>query len=219
MKKLGVDKDVTKLVILHYLKSFEPTVNIKYYASVMNLPNVTTWVSDRITNYKYNKAFIRAIKKGNINKAKWIYGNCAFEPHDDLPVLIASGYGHLNILKWLVSSGIRIRLWDDAILMVATRAGHLPVVEWIFDQNITIFNKYYNSALEAARYGHLHIIEYINEFHRIDDLILNEAIKAGHLPILEWALANSYIGNLENAYDTAVRFGRDNITKLIKNYL
>ena len=107
-------------------------------------------------------SIIGAAKKGNLNRLKKILrDNPNANPgcHDNNPLLIASIFGHIEVVRYLVS-----------LPGVDHRAG------------------YYNAFRSAAKYGKLEVVRFLSTLGGIDARIISHAVSAAccHFNVVEF---------------------------------
>jgi len=81
------------------------------------------------------------------------------------PIQIASEYGHLNIIKYLIDNGIKLietTMYPDPPIHMASKNGHLKIVEFLISKryDINIQSREGHTALHfASENGHLEIVK------------------------------------------------------------
>jgi ankyrin repeat protein len=126
-------------------------------------------------NKNYNEALVQSGKIGDIDLVKYFLkkGADLEYSHSGTVLGYAAYYGHLVIIKYLVSLGANIRADNDyakprgarSLVRYAARNGHLETVKYLIEDqkvNITTEKKYYIFKL-AAQNGHLNVIKYFTE--------------------------------------------------------
>ena len=70
--------------------------------------------------------FVHAVRGDHLEVSKWVWNNGC---HADWPtaILVASGNGHLEMLKWLIGKRWS---WSNWHLPEAAEKGHLHIMEW-----------------------------------------------------------------------------------------
>ena len=122
----------------------------------------------------------------------------------NLALELASKYGKLELVKYLVEHGADIKIHYSESLIQASKNGHLPVVEYLVKHgaNITAHD---NIALQlASARGHLPVVEYLVR-HGGDVTANNyEPLKAAyrnkHFPVINYLIQNSEVANEALAY-------------------
>jgi len=93
------------------------------------------------------------------------------------PLLIASSFGQLDIIKWLFNKGICDDITEPSELSInheyydhnltplicATKYGHTLVVEWLFKKSLLIYLKTDGLLHLACQYGHLKTVIWLIE--------------------------------------------------------
>jgi hypothetical protein len=101
--------------------------------------------------------------------------------------------GHINILNWLVDSGISCT--ENILLLNAAEHGHLHVIKWLMKKrkealrakkNINVRNSYFVFH-HAAMSGNIIVIEWLDK-QKCDwnTKSIIYAVLHGHLHILQW---------------------------------
>ena len=97
-----------------------------------------------------------AIESGNLEKVKYM-ANIQSEEHN-LAVICASGNGHLEMVKYLVSLGADIGSDDNQSVKCASRNGHLEIVKYLVSLGADIRSENDISVRWASENGHRLII-------------------------------------------------------------
>jgi hypothetical protein len=100
--------------------------------------------------------------------------------------------GHLEVLQWLCTES-QCRLWSSAG-EIAARVGHVHVLQWLAEHTGKSDS---HLLVMAARGGQLHVLKWLAQRPQAD---LNpgfrawdEAIRHGHLHVLQWAFTGRWI--------------------------
>ncbi|WP_151735278.1 ankyrin repeat domain-containing protein ['Paenibacillus yunnanensis' Narsing Rao et al. 2020] len=163
-------------------------------------------------NVNLIKEIRSAIKRGDLNETKRLIG-------DDREVLntmtafgswlhVAATKGQLEIVKFLIETGIEIEAKDDTFdasaLYTAAGEGHLEIVEYLINQGakIDVSLAQRNPLFSAIYGGHIDTVKYLVE----------EGID----------ISIKYTGeNIKNmdAYEYARQFGQTEIAEYLKRQL
>ncbi len=102
----------------------------------------------------------------------------------------ASEYGHLKVVKYLVSQGADVTVVDDYAVRMASENGHLKVVKYLISQgaDLTVNDIY---AVRWASYnGHLKVVKYLvsqgADVTVVDDYAVRMASENGHLKVVKY---------------------------------
>jgi len=101
---------------------------------------------------------------------------------------VASKYGHLNILKWLVQRKIRL---PPSILREAVKNGYFDILDWLFGYRIFPGER---EANLAAANGRTEVLDWMIQRGFVFPIYagLIEAVRNGHVNMLDWAKINGY---------------------------
>ncbi len=90
---------------------------------------------------------------------KWLHANSFTSRRilDDIIPSCASVYGHVDILRWLLSIGVK---WDENWLVIATMGGHLDVCMWAHEQGYAWTSE---ACKAAAHYRHTDILRWARD--------------------------------------------------------
>lgn len=132
-----------------------------------------------------------------------------------VPYADISHFGHLEVVKYLISKGADIHAKVDnkinslhegeATLMLAASSGQLEIVKYLIAQGANVNNqsKYYATALKsAAGTGQLEVVKYlISKGANISIGILVFAVESGNVELVKYFIAqgvdvNAYIDSL-----------------------
>ena len=105
----------------------------------------------------------------------------------------ASRRGELSLVKYAVSKGANIHVFDEEALRLAAQFGHLNVVKYIIQQGANIHERDDYALIMASHNGYLEIVKYLIEngadIHALDDKALKCAKRYGHEEVVEYLLA------------------------------
>ena len=93
--------------------------------------------------------------------------NLGCKDNGDTPLLVAAKYGHVNIMKWLLTQGASVTERENngyTVLLCAAHNGHLKVVQWLVGQGVSITEKAdggFSALLCAASGGHLDVVQWL----------------------------------------------------------
>ena len=128
------------------------------------------------------------------------------------PLLWATRYGHLNIVKYLHEQGMYIMHNCNMPIILASTYGHLDVVKYLNEHGDGDHTAYGCRAIKrAAKNGHLEIVKclvdgWITEDNLVDVLIA--ACKRGHLEIVKYMIDLDAITECNKcAFDAAIVVG------------
>ena len=76
-------------------------------------------------------------------------------------VRLAVEFGHVAVVKYLVSQGANIRILNDYPLKVAAYNGHLEVVKYLVSLGADIHTSDNFAVKMAARNGHSNVVDYL----------------------------------------------------------
>jgi hypothetical protein len=81
--------------------------------------------------------------------------------YNEYPLIYASEYGNLEVVKYLVSLGVDIHANNDAALRYASGNGHLEVVKFLVSQGADIHAENEWALRHASYYGYLEIVKFL----------------------------------------------------------
>jgi ankyrin repeat protein len=99
------------------------------------------------------------------------------------PLILAAGFGHLDIVKCLLQYGINIDIYSYYTpISIACGNGHLEVVKYLHENNANIHINNDQVILFAAVGGHFEIVKYLHQnganiFRAIDNDSVNESFR------------------------------------------
>ena len=101
----------------------------------------------------------------------------------------ASLRGQLEVVKYLVSKGADIHVFDEISLRWASEEGHLETVKYLIENGADIHALNDFSLMSAVRNGHLHVVKYLIEHGKIHEKIdtaIQNAIRNERHDIVEY---------------------------------
>ncbi|VDI47137.1 Hypothetical predicted protein, partial [Mytilus galloprovincialis] len=154
---------------------------------------------------KLNQKLCWAAEEGSLDKVKECVAlNADLEYKIDgwVPLMYAAGYGHLDVLKYLLLEGSDIEVRDRkgvTPLLCATREGFLTVIQHLVtagsDLHVRDFARSMTPLMYAAEWGHLKVLEYliskqcdINARDQEGRTALHWAAKNGNVEINKWLI-------------------------------
>jgi len=126
---------------------------------------------------------------------------------------IAVKYGHLHVLKWARAKGYEC---DDAVFHIAVEWGHVDVLQWLVaNEGPWVYRS--DACYLAASNGHVRILAWTRSIGwRWSKWALGGAMRAGHLPILQWVVASDLEWDSEGVCMNAVRGSHLRILQWLK---
>ena len=70
-------------------------------------------------------------------------------------------YGHLEIIKYLMSIGASLQSDKDYALIIASEKGYFEIVEYLVSIGANVRSKNDRALIMASHYGHLKIVKYL----------------------------------------------------------
>ncbi len=125
----------------------------------------------------------------------------------DKTLLIASYYGKLDVVKYLVSIGANIHKNgnDNSALYNATRNGHLEMIQYLVSMGADIHSDNDYTLRCAATKGFLNVVQYLvsigANIHAYDDYALRYAAGNGHLEVVKYLVSVGADMNCWSRYD------------------
>ena len=105
----------------------------------------------------------------------------------------AAAFGHLEIVKILVSRGANVRAHNDYIVRWAAENGQLDVVKYLVSQGADIKTDNNNAIRWAARGGYVELVKYLvsqgADIHSNDDCSIRWASIFGHLEVVKYLVS------------------------------
>lgn len=104
----------------------------------------------------------------------------------------ASEFGHIDIVKYLISEKANVHVRNDSPLQIAAEKGHIDIVKYLIKSNAKI-NANNNVALRsAARHGHIDIVEYLVKkganIHANNNESLVNAASGGFIEVVRYLI-------------------------------
>ncbi len=103
---------------------------------------------------------------------------------------IASKYGQLNVVKYIIGVGVDVHVDDDEPLIVASKNGYLDIVKYLISKRADIHAQNEESLRGASKKGYLDIVKYLVEngadVHARNDDALRLATRYGHLEVIKY---------------------------------
>lgn len=181
------------------------------------------------------KMYRRAAAAGQLDVIKWLHSHeyneisdrvaCSAAKHGHQHVLewlakfgVISAYvfdqaakgGHFELIKWLRKQGYR---WGDSATGSAAGYGDLDILKWMRDNGCPVASLAYK---HAASNGKLEILKWL--YSEGNDVFVNiydlsrEAIRGGHIHVLEWLVDIKY-PLASSGYRVAASKGRIDVFK------
>jgi ankyrin repeat protein len=72
-----------------------------------------------------------------------------------------SRYGHLQVVKYLVSQGANVHAYANYAVRLASENGHLKVVKYLVSQETDIQANNNQAVRWASEYGHLEVVKFL----------------------------------------------------------
>ncbi len=133
----------------------------------------------------------------------------------------ASYYGHLNVVKYLISAGANIHGNSDAALIVASEYGQTEVVKYLISAGADIHAVSDFALRLASINGHTEVVKYLisagANIHAHSDEALISASENGHLDIVKYLISAG--ANIHADNDYALRSANANGHIEIVKYL
>lgn len=157
-----------------------------------------------------------ACKKGCLEFVKIAFLNQRFLPYKD-GITLASKYGHLNIVEFLVSKKIKAK--PDAI-KEAAQYGHLNVVEYL-TKKFKFPQKAFQEALEkAAGKGYLPIVKYLLDKRVVKhtQTAFDKAAGWGHTEVIRYFLNSKCSYSTNRAIQLAKKWNHTEVIQLLEEH-
>ena len=111
---------------------------------------------------KVNKLVIQASERGSIEEIKYLVSKGKdIHLYDDEALRLAATNGHLDVVKYLISLGANIHSKDDEALRQAALHGYLDVVKYLISLGANIHARDDEAFIQAASNGHLDVVKYL----------------------------------------------------------
>lgn len=103
-----------------------------------------------------------ASEYGNLGVVKHLVNRGADVHYDaDAPLLIATQRGHLDIIKYLVSKGADIHAQDDLVLLWPSTNGRLDILKYFIEQGVDVDARFGLALSTAATKGYFNMVKYL----------------------------------------------------------
>ena len=130
-------------------------------------------------------------------------------------------YGHLEIVKYLVSQGADIHAWNNWALRGSASNGKLKVVKYLASQGANIHVNDDQVLQYSANNGHLEIVKYLvsqgASIHINNDQALRWGAYNGHLKVVKYLVSQG--ADIHAKDDQALRWSAKNGHLEIVQYL
>jgi hypothetical protein len=212
-------KDVIEILKIN--KNTECIINNACYTGNLN---ILEWLKRE--NYEFNydeNAMNNACKNGHIHVLKWFLKNgyklkCYSDSEDDA-TKNAILNNQLDVLKWL--NKYDYLRFGMSMINYICRGGNVEILEWFIESekiNKLDFN-IPEMISETCSSGKTEILEWIEKRYdfNYDNKAINNALKGGHINILEWFKNKNYelkYGKL--GIDGVLSNGRLNVLEWLK---
>ena len=121
------------------------------------------------------------IKKNNL------FPNALYDRYNVSYFDVASYYGHINVLDWLLNSGVNLK-YSYTSIDNASKNGHVNVLNWWLKSNLPL--KYTEKSLYwASKNGHVDVLTWWCKSNlplKYDESALDSASWNGHINVLNW---------------------------------
>ncbi|ANB50195.1 hypothetical protein [Powai lake megavirus] len=177
--------------------------------------------------------FYQVIKKGLVDVFKYINIQCKksnevvinnksfIQKSVNKYLSIASRYGQLNMVKYLIKLGACIHKRNDYSLRVACLKGHLNVVEYLINQGAIINARNGESLILASKYGHPSVVDYLAKFSTDNEYYRNRSCRLaclyGHLNVVKYWIDSGI--NIDSDYGDYINLAFMNNHHEIVKYL
>lgn len=158
-----------------------------------------------------NKAFTQACTNGSWDIVAVLAPWVDIHANDDKAVRMASWYGRLQVVDYLVVSlGADIHAEDDFAVRIASQNGHLAVVKYLVEEcgaDIHAVDDY--AVRYASDEGRLEVVKYLVQecganIHAEKDFAVRIASQNGHLEVVKY-LVEECGADIHSTNDYAVR--------------
>jgi hypothetical protein len=105
----------------------------------------------------FNEKLIHACEIGDFNQIKHMTPYCFDPTQIDTGIEIATKFGHLNIVEFLLKRSKRTNLWY--IFQVACKYNHRHIIDYIYKNGIDNYDMKYG-FLTACENGHLGLVKW-----------------------------------------------------------
>lgn len=140
------------------------------------------------------------ISKGYLPMVKYLIEEHGFDIHrdSDRAIMEAAGYGHLDLVKYLISKGANIRSYvpglrnNERPLLAAIRHGHLDVAKYLVSVGSNIRDEDGFVLIEAIDFSRPEIAKYLVEnganVTALNDQPLMAAVQKGSLDLVKYLI-------------------------------
>ena len=144
-----------------------------------------------------------ALKENHLICYEWHF-NKLVNPDVTQLCIDASRKGHLEVVKFLVSSGVNINSAGYPILHIASANGHLELVKFLVSSGANIHADDDYAIRSASQNGLLEVVKFLVEsganIHAYDDFALRYASKDGHLEVVKFLVSSGANIHAENDF-------------------
>ncbi len=108
---------------------------------------------------------INSIILGDLSELKRLHKeeNLDITIYDNKALILATTFGHLDMIKYLVENGANIKVQNNIVLNEAVRKGRLDIIKYLMEQGIDITVDDNKALYWAASYNHAEIVKYLLE--------------------------------------------------------
>ncbi|GMF22515.1 unnamed protein product [Phytophthora fragariaefolia] len=195
-------------------KRYLGTVDAKTIAAVAKVPElpVLKWLYScqpkMFTNAVWTHLFENASLEGQADVVHWLVE--LFPDTVRRPVFAVHG-GHFDLVQWL----LKHTSWDEIsrqrAFSAAAKEGKLEIAKLLYQHKPAMTRLYWPPEAITS----LEIVQWLREknFWRFDELVLDTAIKRGHLEMVQWLHVNYSQHFTANARDSAAEYGHLELVK------
>jgi ankyrin repeat protein len=101
--------------------------------------------------------------------------------------------GHLEVVKYLVSLGVDIHVWEEYGFRWACMNGHLEVVKYLVSLGVNIHTMEEWGFRLACQNGHLEVVKYLVslgvDIHAMEEWGFRSACENGHLEVVKYLVS------------------------------
>ena len=186
------------------------------------LINIKMIFPSQVINVKMSTQLFKAIYSGDLEKLKQLCHAGTDIHRCNEAVRWASEYGHLGMVKYLVSLGADIRSCNNEAVQLASEYGHIEVVKYLWEEacaDIRSDNDY--AVRRASANGHYEVVKYLCEagadIRSDNDYAVECASENGHLEMVKYLV--SLGADIQSDNDLAVRWASQNGHYEVVKYL
>jgi hypothetical protein len=185
-------------------------------SAAASVPCAELCLGEATENFKLRSIAFAAARSGQIDVLE-LCCNQGFVP--DCSVFSqASACGQLNVFEFAVAKGLQWNFFSVA--NNAAEAGHVYLMEWMREHDAHSCFRFCD--LFAARGGRVFVFEWLKrlELVRVENVIgyWYEAIKRGHVQVLDWLLENGYSSQQPRVMDAAAMWGQISVFQWALDY-